>query len=116
MKLNFSKSQREVIPDVPGDLSRIVLQQLTILLPYCDKELINGHGRVYSDLPPKQRVDFVFLVDGRELRPRRTRARARKLEYLNGRGCMFGDETCKPFDAHFVVVAVLVSRMGRDST
>ena len=54
----------------PSNLPRIVLQQLAILLSHRDKELINGHGRVDCDLPPKQCVDFVFLVDRRERRPR----------------------------------------------
>jgi hypothetical protein len=39
------------------------------------------------------------------------RARARELEYLNGSGCMFGDETCKTFDTHFVVVVIVVVRV-----
>lgn len=95
-----------MIPDVPSNLSRIVLQQLTILLPHRDKELINGHGRVDSDFPPKQRVDFMFLVERRERRPRRRRGRAIELEYLNCGRRMLGDETCKTFDTHFVVVVV----------
>jgi len=81
------------------------------LLPHRNKELINGHGRVDSDLPPKQRVDFVFLEDGRERRPWGTSARARELEYLNGGGCMFGDETCETFDTHFVAAVLVVVRV-----
>ena len=100
-----------MIPDVPSNLSRIVLQQLTILLPHRDKELINGHGRVDSDLPPEQRVDFVFLVDGRERRPWGTSPRARELEYLNCSRCMFGYETCETFDTHFVAAVLVVVRV-----
>jgi len=53
----------------------------------------------------------VFLVDRRERRPRRASVRARELEYLNGSGCMFRDETCKTFDAHFAVAVVAVVRV-----
>jgi hypothetical protein len=95
-------------PGVPSNLSCIILQQLPILLPHRNKELVNGHGRVDRNLPPKQCVDLVFLVDRRERRPRRTSARAGEPEYLNGSGCVFGDETGETFDTHLVVVDVVV--------
>ena len=93
-----------MVVDVPSNFSRIILQQLAILLPHRNEELINGHGRVDSDFPPKQCVDFVFLVDSRKRRPPRMGERARELEYLNGSRCMFGDEPSKTFDTHVVAV------------
>lgn len=109
--VQIPQSPLEVILSAPGDLPGIILQQLAILLPHRDKELINGHRSVDSDLPSKQRVDFVFLVDGGEHRPWRTRARARELEYLNCRGRMFGNETGETFDTHVVVTVASVGAL-----
>ena len=59
--LDDAYSAVEQTHQVTRYLPRVVREHLAVLLTDRDEELVDGHGRVYRDLAPEERLNLVFL-------------------------------------------------------
>ena len=50
---------------VPRSFSRVVGQELPVLLAHCDKKLVDAHGRVDGDFSAEKCFDVMFLKENK---------------------------------------------------